>query len=61
MEFKSLKELVRIVENGLAVQFYGVSGQTNVLRKTVLKVLAAVLCFVILNDEDSFFRHFLHY
>lgn len=43
MEFKSLKDLVRIVENGLAVQFYGVSGQTNVLRKTVLKVLAAVL------------------
>lgn len=43
MEFKSLKDLVRIVENGLAVQFYGVSGQTNVLRKTALKVLAAVL------------------
>lgn len=44
MEFKSLKDLVRIVENGLAVQFYGMpSGQTNVLRKTVLKVLAAVL------------------
>lgn len=43
MEFKSLKDLVRIVENGLAVQFYGVSGQTNVLRKTVLKVLATVL------------------
>ena len=44
MEFKSLKDLVRIVENALAVQFYGLpGGQTNVLRKTVLKVLAAVL------------------
>lgn len=44
MEFKSLKDLVRVVENALAVQFYGLpSGQTNVLRKTVLKVLAAVL------------------
>ena len=44
MEFKSLKDLVRIVENSLAVQFYGLpEGQTTVLRKTVLKVLAAVL------------------
>lgn len=44
MEFKSLKDLVRIVENALAVQFYGLpGGQTNVLRKTVLKVLATVL------------------
>lgn len=44
MEFKSLKDLVRIVENALAVQFYGLpEGQTTVLRKTVLKVLAAVL------------------
>lgn len=44
MEFRSLKDLVRIVENSLAVQFYGLpGGQTNVLRKTVLKVLAAVL------------------
>ena len=44
MEFRSLKDLVRIVENALAVQFYGLpSGQTNVLRKTVLKVLATVI------------------
>ena len=44
MEFKSMKDLVRIVENALAVQFYGLpGGQTNVLRKTVLKVLATVL------------------
>ena len=44
MEFKSLKDLVRIVENSLAVQFYGLpEGQATVLRKTVLKVLAAVL------------------
>lgn len=40
MEFKSLQELVRIVENALAIQFYG---QSTVLRKTVLKVLAHVL------------------
>lgn len=40
MEFKSLQDLVRIVENALAVQFYG---QSTVLRKTVLKVLAHVL------------------
>ena len=41
MEFKSLNDLVRIVENGLAVQFYGSS--SSVLRKGVLKVLAYVL------------------
>ena len=41
MEFKSLADLVRIVENGLAVQFYGSSD--SVLRKGVLKVLATVL------------------
>lgn len=40
MEFKSLNDLVRIVENGLAVQFYGSSA--SVLRKGVLKVLAYV-------------------
>ena len=40
MEFKSLQELVRIVENALAIQFFG---QSTVLRKTVLKVLAHVL------------------
>ena len=40
MEFKSLQELIRIVENSLAIQFYG---QSTVLRKTVLKVLAHVL------------------
>lgn len=40
MEFKSLQELIRIVENALAIQFYG---QSTVLRKTVLKVLAHVL------------------
>ena len=44
MEFKSLKDFVRIVENSLAVQFYGLpGGSVSVLRKTVLKVLAAVL------------------
>lgn len=43
MEFKSLKDLVRIVENSLAVEFLGVVGRTvTVLRKTVLKVLAKV-------------------
>jgi uncharacterized phage protein gp47/JayE len=41
MEFKSLNDLVRVVENGLAVQFYGSS--SSVLRKGVLKVLAYVL------------------
>ena len=41
MEFKSLNDLVRIVENGLAVQFYGSS--SSALRKGVLKVLAYVL------------------
>ena len=40
MEFKSLQELIRIVENALAIRFYG---QSTVLRKTVLKVLAHVL------------------
>ncbi len=40
MEFKTLQELIRIVDNALAVQFYGHSG---VLRKSVLKVLATVL------------------
>ena len=40
MEFKSLNDLVRIAENALAVQFYG---QSSVLRKSVLKVLAHVL------------------
>ena len=39
MEFKSLQELIRIVENALAIQFYG---QSTVLRKTVLKVLAVL-------------------
>ena len=40
MEFKSLNELVRIVENELSVQFYG---NLSVLRKGVLKVLARVI------------------
>ena len=40
MEFKSLSDLVRIAENALAVQFYG---QSSILRKSVLKVLAHVL------------------
>lgn len=40
MEFKSLQDLVRIVENAMAVQFYG---QSSTLRKGVLKVLANVL------------------
>lgn len=40
MEFKSLNDLVRIAENALAVQFYG---QSSILRKSVLKVLAHVL------------------
>lgn len=40
MEFKSLQDLVRIVENAMAVQFYG---QSSTLRKGVLKVLAHVL------------------
>ena len=40
MEFKSLSDLVRIVENSLSVQFYG---KSVVLRKSVLKVLAAVM------------------
>ena len=40
MEFKSLNELVRIVENDLSVQFYG---NLSVLRKGVLKVLARVI------------------
>ena len=40
MEFKSLSDLIRIAENALAVQFYG---QSSILRKSVLKVLAHVL------------------
>lgn len=40
MEFRSLQDLVRIVENAMAVQFYG---QSSTLRKGVLKVLAHVL------------------
>ena len=40
MEFKSLQDLIRIVENALAVQFFG---QSSVLRKGVLKVLAHVV------------------
>lgn len=40
MEFKSLQDLVRIVENAMAIQFYG---QSSTLRKGVLKVLAHVL------------------
>lgn len=40
MEFKSLNDLVRIAENALAVQFYG---QSSILRKSVLKVLAYVI------------------
>jgi len=40
MEFKSLNELVRIVENELSVQFFG---RLSVLRKGVLKVLARVI------------------
>ena len=40
MEFKSLQDIVRIVENSLAIQFYG---QSSVLRKSVLKVLAHVV------------------
>lgn len=37
---KSLSDLVRVCENELSMQFYG---ETSVLRKSVLKVLAAVL------------------
>lgn len=37
---KSLSDLVRVCENELSVQFYG---ESSVLRKSVLKVLAAVL------------------
>lgn len=40
MEFKSLQEFIRIVENALSVQFYG---QSSLLRKSVLKVLASVV------------------
>lgn len=40
MEFKSLNELIRIVENELSVQFFG---RLSVLRKGVLKVLARVI------------------
>lgn len=40
MEFRSLQDLIRIVENAMAVQFYG---QSSTLRKGVLKVLAHVL------------------
>ena len=44
MVFKSLKDIVRIVENSLAVEFLGVVGNAvAVLRKTVLKVLAKVI------------------
>ena len=37
---KSLSDLVRVCENELSIQFYG---ESSVLRKSVLKVLAAVL------------------
>ena len=40
MEFKSLQEFIRIVENALSIQFYG---QSSLLRKSVLKVLAYVV------------------
>ena len=40
MEFKSLQEFIRIVENALSIQFYG---QSSLLRKSVLKVLASVV------------------
>ena len=48
MEFKSLRELVRIVENSLFVQFDMLNRladmpTTGVLRKSVFKVLAAVV------------------
>ena len=44
MEFNSLEDLVRIVDNALAVQFYG---ETSVLRKGVLKVLSKVVAGVL--------------
>lgn len=40
MEFKSLAEIVRFIDNALALKFYTGSG---VLRKGVLKVLASVI------------------
>lgn len=40
MRFKSLDDFVRVIENGFCVQFYG---ESSVLRKGVLKVLARIV------------------